>query len=549
MLRGRRLFSSLIFNSPHGKIEIPNKTVWQAVSEKADMFGDRTALICGLSGKTMSFREFKLGVQKTATSFTKHGMKKGDVIATNMINCFEYPILYHAATACGITLSPSSPQFNAVEMLRQLKSSQSTHLVTHAAVKESALDAAKEFGLDASNIWCSGTTGTSDSTEYRRFEDLLDVEEAAIKMPHVEIDVLKDVNLLPFSSGTTGAPKGVMLSHRNLLANTLQVDAIEKFDSAVLLMLPIFHIYPFLLMNLALYQGVPQVHLPRFEPDTLLNALESYKISKAHIVPPVAIFLAKHPMVDHYDLSATKILVSAAAPMGSEIEAQVKARLQCDVKQAYGMTEMSPCTHYATDSAMKPGSIGQLVPNTELRIVCTASGIDLPADATGELWARGPQNMLGYKDNEQATKETLLADGFLRTGDIGFVDSQGFAFIVDRLKELIKYKGHQVAPAELESVLLSHPKIADASCVRGTDSDGEEFPKAYVVLKDAADPLTEQEVMDFVAALVAPFKKVRGVSFIDAISKTPTGKILRRQLQQIEDAGERDHSRIFANSN
>lgn len=407
------------------------------------------------------------------------------------------------------------------------------YLVTHTAVKDPAIAAAKEFGIPSERVWCAAATELT--AEYTPFRDLIDLDETEIDIPQVSIDIDRDVNLLPFSSGTTGVPKGVMLSHRNVLSNMLQVDAIEKFNVATLLLLPIFHIYPFLLMNLSLYQGVAQVHLPKFEPETLLSALQKYKIPKAHVVPPVAIFLAKHPMVDNYDLSSMTHLVSAAAPMGADTETQVKQRLNVEVKQAYGMTEMSPCTHYTTDDSTCAGSIGQLVPNTELKIMSLDdSKTELAVGEKGELWARGPQIMLGYKGNKEATANTIMEDGFLRTGDIGYVDQDGFGYIVDRVKELIKYKGHQIAPAELEDVLLSHPSIADASCIRGKDQDGEEFPKAYVVMKPDHS-LSEQQIIDYVAERVAPFKKVRGVAFIDQIPKTPTGKILRRELQQLEN--------------
>ncbi|TYZ66053.1 hypothetical protein PybrP1_000104, partial [[Pythium] brassicae (nom. inval.)] len=260
-------------------------------------------------------------------------------------------------------------------------------------------------------------------------------------------------------------------------------------------------------------------------------------IRTVHIAPPLALFLAHHPEVDNYDISATEYLVSGGAPLGKEVERLVKARLGINMKQIYGMTELSPAVNYTEDAFRKPGSVGRLVPNTELRVRCTATGVDLPANERGELLFRGPQVMLGYLNNPDANKSVFTADRFLCTGDIGYIDDDGFVFVVDRVKELIKYKGHQVAPAELEDILNKHPSVTDSCVIRGRDEFGEELPKAFVVLRDStnAEGLTDDDVMAFVAENVAAFKKVRQVEFIDAIPKSPTGKILRRQLQEIEN--------------
>lgn len=343
--------------------------------------------------------------------------------------------------------------------------------------------------------------------------------------------------VLPFSSGTTGNPKGVALSARNLLANALQVGHVEKLGTYNLGLVPFYHIYGMMLIHLSIYQGKAIVTLPRFKPETFLETLSNFKIRTAHIAPPAVLFLAHHPLVDEYDLSATEFVVSGGAPMGAKVETLVRDRLGLHVKQIYGMTELSPAVNYGEDHTRKPGSVGRLVPNTELRVRCVVDNVDLPAHKHGELLFRGPQVMLGYVNNEEANKSVFTEDGFLRTGDIGYIDEDGFVFVVDRAKELIKYKGHQVAPAELEDVLNHHPGLADSCCVRGKNADGEEIPKAFVVRKDNEHgrDLTEEEVLEFVAERVAPYKKVREVEFIDAIPKSPTGKMLRRELQEREN--------------
>ncbi len=280
--------------------------------------------------------------------------------------------------------------------------------------------------------------------------------------------------MLPYSSGTTGLPKGVMLTHRNLLANLVQIDAIETAEIRALVgVLPFFHIYGMVVvMNLGLLRGATCVTLPRFEFEPFLRVLQDWPIGLAHIVPPIAVALAKHPLVDHYDLSGVKWLFSGAAPLGPQLTEAVQTRLGLRVRQGYGMTEASPATHYTVPGAERPGKIGPLMPCTEGRIVDPETGADLGVGQAGEVWVRGPQVMKGYLNNPEATARTVDADGWLHTGDIGIVDEDGYLEIVDRLKELIKVQGFQVAPAELEAVLLKHPNIADAAVIPMPDRGG-----------------------------------------------------------------------------
>ena len=272
------------------------------------------------------------------------------------------------------------------------------------------------------------------------------------------------------------------------------------------------------------------------------------------------LFLAHHPSVKEFDISSTKFVVSGGAPIGMQVESLVHKRLALNVKQIYGMTELSSAVNYGEDHTRKPvrnnvpiaffcwklircancgeqGSAGRLVPNIELRVCCMTTGRDLPANQEGELLYRGPQVMLGYENNHDANQNIFTEDGFLQTGDIGYIDEDGFVFVIDRVKELIKYKGHQVAPGELEDVLNHHSAVADCCCVRGQNTMGEEIPKAFVVLKHPDSPYcpTPQNIMDYVAEHVAPFKKVREVQFIKAIPKTASGKMLRCRLQEREN--------------
>jgi acyl-CoA synthetase (AMP-forming)/AMP-acid ligase II len=365
--------------------------------------------------------------------------------------------------------------------------------------------------------------------------------------PDVDFDPATHLAALPYSSGTTANPKGVMLTHRNLAANVAQIRPVQGMvaDDRALAVLPFFHIYGMtVLLNAALHARARLIIMGSFELAKFLGNIADHGCTHAFIAPPVAVALAKHPLIDSFDLSSLRSIMSGAAPLDEDLATAVADRLGCALVQGYGMSELSPVSHVTpfdggrelVGSVAPRNSCGWTVPNAVSKIVDAETGaeIDPPTSGlseTGELWFKGPNVMAGYLNNDAATRETIDDDGFLHTGDLARVDSTGSVYIVDRLKELIKYKGYQVPPAELEAVLLTHPHVADAAVIGVTDAEsGEEIPKAFVV-KQADTELTETEVMDFVAAHVAPYKKVRQVAFIDAIPKSASGKILRKDLR------------------
>jgi acyl-CoA synthetase (AMP-forming)/AMP-acid ligase II len=348
----------------------------------------------------------------------------------------------------------------------------------------------------------------------------------------VPIDARHDLVVLPYSSGTTGLPKGVMLTHYNLVANILQSACVIPVDErdTILGVLPFFHIYGMVvIMNVGLYVGATVVTMPRFDLEQCLETFQKYRITFANVVPPIVLALAKSPLVDKYDLGRLRILFSGAAPLGEDIARAVSARLGCVVTQGYGLTETSPVTHAARvgKAGLKTAGIGPPVPNTEAKILDTITGAELGRNQEGEVCVRGPQVMTGYLNRPEATAAMIDPDGWLHTGDIGYADADGNFFIVDRVKELIKYKGLQVAPAELEAILLSHPAVADAAVVPLADEEAGQVPRAFVVLKGNATP---EEIMAYVAQRVAPYKKLREVVITDQIPRSPSGKILRRLL-------------------
>jgi len=277
------------------------------------------------------------------------------------------------------------------------------------------------------------------------------------------------------------------------------------------------------------------VTVPRFDLEQFLDLIQKYRVTLSHVVPPIVLQLAKNPIIEKYDLSSLKIIFSGAAPLGEELSRACIKRIGCSIRQGYGMTETSPVTHSspADPAQMKHGSVGPPAPNTECKLIDSASGAELGPNQEGELCVRGPQVMKGYLNNPQATANTIDQDGWLHTGDIGYADDDGHFHIVDRVKELIKYKGFQVAPAELEAILLAHPAIADAAVIPCRDDEAGEVPKAFVVSKGE---VTGEAIMDFVAERVAPHKKIRFVEFIPQIPKSASGKILRRVLVEKERA-------------
>ena len=512
----------MIFRSAHPQVHVPDVTLTQLVLGRAEAYRDRPALVDGASRRTVSYGELCDQIRRVGAGLAGR-VGKGDVVAICAPNVPEYAVVFHAVACLGAVLTTINPSYTVDEIAFQLRDANARLLVTTAALAERARDAVK---TSSSSI---DIVSIDDAPELPSLASIaVDADP-----PAAVIDPSTDVVVLPYSSGTTGLPKGVMLTHRNLVANLVQIDAIETRNlSALVGVLPFFHIYGMVvIMNFALMRGLTAVTLPRFELEAFLRVLQDWRIELAHVAPPIVVALAKHPAVDNYDLSRLKWLFSGAAPLGAEVTDTVERRLSVKVRQGYGMTECSPASHYTPPGAERQGKAGLLVPNTECRLVDPATGAPVGPRTAGEVWVRGPQVMKGYLNNAEATAATVDRDGWLHTGDIGVIDDDGYLEITDRLKELIKVKGYQVAPAELEALLLKHPKIADAAVISIADEQAGERPKAFVV---ASALLSAEEVMEFVDAHVATYKRVAQVEFIDTIPKSPSGKILRRILVERE---------------
>jgi acyl-CoA synthetase (AMP-forming)/AMP-acid ligase II len=512
------------FRSPHPDVRIPELTLTELVLRGADHHAERPAFVDGLSGRSVSFGELRAQIRGLAAGLSLR-VGKGDVVAIWAPNVPEYAVVFHAVVRLGAILTTISPAYTTPEVAFQLRDANVTLLVTTAAMVERAREAVRGAASPVEIITVDDADGLPSLASIA-----VDAEP-----PAVQIDPAIDIAVMPYSSGTTGLPKGVMLTHRNLVANLVQLDAIESGDlSALVGVLPFFHIYGMtVILNFGMLRGATVVTLPRFELDAFLRVLQDWRIPIAHVAPPIALALAKHPAVDRYDLSSLRCVFCAAAPLGNEVTETLERRLALGVRQGYGMTEASPATHYCTPGLVRRGKVGPLVPNTECRIVDPLTRIDADPGVPGEVWVRGPQVMKGYLNNREATAATVDDDGWLHTGDIGIVDEDGFLEVTDRLKELIKVKGYQVAPAELEGLLLKHPKVSDAAVIGIPDDDAGERPKAFIV---ASAPVSEEEVREFVDANVAHYKRLGQIAFVESIPKSASGKILRRVLAERERA-------------
>ena len=511
-----------IHSSPLPDVDIPNVTITQHVLREAERVPDRAALIDGPSGRTYTYAQFAGAVRAFAGGLQSRGLGPGSTIALMSPNIPEFAIVFHGAAMAGVAVSTINPTYTAEEVNFQLRDSGSTMLITIALFAQTAVEASA--ASEVSDIFIIGDApeGTQSFTELM-----------GSPIDQVDVDTNEQIVVLPYSSGTTGFPKGVMLTHHNLVANLVQCeDALEVEDGEVVLaVLPFFHIYGMqVLMNFFLSRGSTIVTVPRFDLEQSLGLIQEHRITRLFAVPPIVLALAKHPLVDNYDLSSLKQVFSGAAPLGAELAEEAARRIGCEVVQGYGMTEMSPVSHVTRMGGFKPGTCGVTVANTECRIVDNEGGEDQGVGGVGELWVRGPQVMKGYLNNPEATAETIDSDGWLHTGDVGFIDEDGHLTIVDRVKELIKFKGFQVAPAELEALLLTHPSIADAAVIGVPDDEAGERPRAFIVVKPDAS-VSAEDITAFTSEHVATYKVIHDVVFTDEIPKSASGKILRRMLR------------------
>jgi len=522
----------------------PYQPVPEFVMSNWKYLGDKTAIIDGSTSMERSFNDFYNTTRGLAGSLKyEFDVSEKSTVCLFAPNHVDYLPATLSVGLCGAKMAPVNPLYTRDELLVILDRSQSSVLIAHTSTLDTALDAAKKSQY-VKHVIVMTENGEVPPVGVMSLESVKDHDQAfdkTIRNQHDNTDL--HPYLLPYSSGTTGLPKGVCLTHSNLVTNLMQIDEAEaegcELGKSIISPLPFFHIYGLTFSSLySGWKGHPVVTMSgRFDLERFLELVEEHQPHRAHLVPPILVGLAKHPMVDNYDLSSLKCIISAAAPLGINTENVVKKRLGCNVKQAWGMSELSPLGLFTPDSNIKPASVGLIVSSTYGKII-DGSGKSLGPNEDGELCMKGPQVMLGYLDDPDKTAECLSDSGWLRTGDVAYYDEDGYFFIKDRTKELIKVRGFQVVPAELEELLLTNDLVNDVAVIQIPDEASGELPRAYIVLQKKTTTTTEDEeatkasIYEWVKGKVAPFKRLDGgIIFTDVIPKSASGKILRRLLR------------------
>ncbi|XP_051119135.1 4-coumarate--CoA ligase 2-like [Andrographis paniculata] len=533
-----------IFRSKLPDIHIPNYLpLHMYIFRDTASFAAGKCLVDAATGEELSYDDVLTTSKKLAAGLTGIGVRRGDVVMLLLPNCLEFPLAFFAVSFIGAASTMANPFFTPAEILKQVKDSGAKVIITKACCIEKIRDFASENGL---KIICTDAPPAMEvalpavaEDEILHFSDVASANEDDFTAVGVKPD---DVVALPYSSGTTGMPKGVMLTHKGLVTTvSQQVDGENPnmyLDSSdvILSVLPLFHIFGLNSVLLCgLRAGAAIVLMQKFEISTFLEVIQKYKITFLPLVPPIALAIVKSPLVDKYDLSSVRLVMSGAAPLGKELEDAIRAKLpNAIIGQGYGMTEAGPvlslCLGFAKHPFhMKSGSSGTVVRNAEMKVVDTETGESLGYNQRGEICIRGDQIMKGYLNNPEATKQTIDEQGWLHTGDVGLIDDDDEVFIVDRVKDMIKYKGYQVAPAEIEAILVAHPSVSDAAVAPMRDEEAGEVPVAFVVRAKGLT-VTEEEIKEMVSKQVVFYKRIRRVFFVDEIPKAPTGKILRKQL-------------------
>ncbi|GAC1445862.1 MAG: 4-coumarate--CoA ligase family protein [Chloroflexota bacterium] len=509
----------------HQRLAYPDLPFHGLLQRAATRWPHKTAIVFGDS--RISYDELDAQVNQFGNALLALGVQEGDRIALLLPNCPEYEIAFFGSNRVGAIPTSLNPSYKIREVQYQVSESGAQVLVVHCSLWPTIQESLRALDSLLHVI----VVGDAPGVGFYTFGQLL--ETSAKTPPGIDV-ALDTIGALPFSSGTTGLSKGVMLTQRNLVCNSLQfVHCTETTDVDVLLIfLPLYHIYGVSLMATAIAAGATQVLLPRFDLAQVLQMIREEGVTEVFVVPPVMLALTNAPDVVPYNFETVRFIMSAAAPLAPDIARRLAEKLRVPVIQAYGMTESSPLTHmvplHSADTAL--GSVGVVAPDTHCRIVDIENGErTLAPGSAGEVVVAGPQVMKGYWNAPEATA-CALRDGWLYTGDIGMVNSSGRLFIIDRKKEMIKYKGFSIAPAELEAVLLEHPAVLDCAVTGHPDSDAGEVPHAYVVLRPDVAP-TREDLIHFVGDRVATYKQICFLDFVDHIPRTPSVKILRRVLK------------------
>ncbi|KAJ8624849.1 hypothetical protein MRB53_033379 [Persea americana] len=491
------------------------------------------ALIDASTGRHVTFSDLWRAVDSVSTSLSLLGIRKGDVILLLSPNSIYFPIVCLSVMSLGAVVTTTNPLNTTSEIAKQIADSKPVLAFTTAQLAPKLSDSSLPISILGTE---SLKLGGGGGRVLPCIEEMMRAEPSRGRVrERVRQD---DTASLLYSSGTTGMSKGVASSHRNLIAMVQTVMGRFRLDDGeqtFICTVPMFHVYGMAAFATGLLaSGSTVVVLSRFEMDEMMAAIGQYRATYLPLVPPILVAMTNHAdrLRERYDLGTLQSVLSGGAPLSKEVIEGFREKYPgVTILQGYGLTETTGigASTDTSEESLRYGTAGMLSPNMEAKIVDPESGKALPVNRTGELWLRGPSVMKGYFSNPEATTSTLDSKGWLRTGDLCYFDEDGFIFVVDRLKELIKYKGYQVAPAELEALLLTHSEIADAAVIPFPDKEVGQYPMAYVVRK-AGSNISETQVMDYIARQVAPYKRIRRVAFVAAIPKNPSGKILRKDL-------------------
>ncbi|KAH7077070.1 4-coumarate-CoA ligase-like protein [Paraphoma chrysanthemicola] len=535
--------------STYPNVPIPDVDLWGFLFERKDrtFADDKVIYFDPYTKRSYTYAQVKDVAARFGTGL-KHlwDWQKGDVLALYTPNCIDTPAIVWGCLWAGGVLTSANPNYTVDELAFQLKDSGARAIVTQLPFIKNAQEAAKKVGIPLDKVVVMGDQ-RDPSHKVKHFTSVVNTAGSAKYRRTKAKNPAEDLAFLVYSSGTTGHPKGVMLTHKNIVAETMMIKAGTAGNlqptggptgegDKLLAFLPFFHIYGLvMLIHQSIYAGLQLVVMPKFNLEEFCSFIQELKITFAYVVPPIVLLLGKHPAVSNYDLSSIRMMNSGAAPLTRELQEAVYKRLGIPVKQGYGMSE-APSTHTQPweDWNKTIGSVGKLLPYQTAKYMSPEEK-EMPVGEIGELWLKGPNVFVGYLNNPEGTEQALTADGYYKTGDVGYQDKDGNFYITDRVKELIKYKGFQVAPAELEGLLVSHPSVTDCAVIGVYDKEqATEIPRAYIVPANGLGKTEAEakEIINWLSTKVAHHKRLRGgIRWVDEIPKSISGKILRRLLK------------------